>query len=52
MYVVEVKEDPKTREPFIEFPDELMEGLDWKEGDTLQWEEMPDGSWRISKKGE
>jgi len=37
MYTVEVKEDPKTKEPFIEFPDELMESLDWKEGDTLEW---------------
>jgi len=50
MHIVEIKEDPKTKELFIEFPDELVKDLDWKENDTLVWTELSDGSWSIKKK--
>lgn len=44
-----VQEDPDTGEAFIELPQRLLAQLGWKEGDDLQWVEMPDGSWSIKK---
>lgn len=44
-----IQEDPVTGEPFIEFPQRLLEQLGWKEGDELRWVERPDGSWTIEK---
>ena len=38
IYESEVKEDPQTGDLYIEFDDELIESLGWKEGDTLIWE--------------
>ena len=49
VHTVEVRNDPETGDPFIEFPDEFMDKLDWKEGDTLIWEEQSDGSWTVRK---
>ena len=36
----------------IEFSDALMETLDFKVGDVLQWEQLPDNKWLITKAGE
>jgi len=37
-YTSEVQYDSDTDEYFLTFPDELLEEMDWKEGDTLEWE--------------
>lgn len=37
-YTSTVKEDPQTGDLYIEFPDEMMKHLGWKEGDVLVWE--------------
>lgn len=34
---------------FIEFPDELLEELGWKEGEVLKWDKSDDGSVTIKK---
>jgi len=34
----------------IEFSDELMEALDLKVGDGLQWKQLIDGSFTLNKK--
>lgn len=34
---------------FIEFPDEVLEGTGWKEGDRLKWIDNGDGSWTLEK---
>jgi len=36
----------------IEFSDELMETLDFKVGDMLQWEQLPHNEWKLTKIGE
>jgi bifunctional DNA-binding transcriptional regulator/antitoxin component of YhaV-PrlF toxin-antitoxin module len=36
-------------EPYIQLPDELMEGRDWQEGDTIVWTEQEDGSFLLRK---
>ena len=46
---VPVEMDAITGEYFITFPDELVEKLDWQEGDTLIWSDNYDGSFTIRK---
>ena len=31
-------------ELFIEFPDDLLDSMDWQENDQLIWTEMPNGN--------
>lgn len=38
MFETEVKEDPQTGDLYIEFDNEILEKLGWKEGDDLIWE--------------
>ena len=49
-WIVEVQENGKTKELFIEFPPDALNQVGWDEGDTLIWEELPDGNWQITKK--
>lgn len=35
-YIIEVQED-ESGELFIELPDDLIDVLDWEEGDILDW---------------
>ena len=37
---------------FIELPEALMEGLDWKVGDEIVWTEQSDGTFKLTKKSE
>ncbi|MEY4331971.1 MAG: hypothetical protein RLZZ196_709 [Bacteroidota bacterium] len=48
-YTLEVQEDPETGELILQFPEEMLKTLEWKEGDTLEWKENEDGSWLLSK---
>ena len=44
-----VQEDPQTGDLFLELPEELLEEMGWKEGDTLSWTSGDNGSWLIRK---
>tara|TARA_B100000035_G_scaffold197611_1_gene168846 strand:- start:73 stop:240 length:168 start_codon:yes stop_codon:yes gene_type:complete len=33
----------------LTFPDEIIQATGWKEGDMLEWNENPDGSWSLTK---
>lgn len=48
-WIVEVQENGKTKELFIEFPPDALNQVGWDEGDTLIWEEI-DGGYKITKK--
>jgi len=48
-YSVSVQEDPKSKDLFFELPPELMEGLGWKTGDDLKWDETDNGGFRLKK---
>lgn len=51
-WIATVQENGKTKELFIEFPTEALNQVGWDEGDTIIWEELPDGSgYVLSKKG-
>jgi hypothetical protein len=49
-WVVEVQEDGKTKELFIEFPPGCIDQVGWDIGDTLEWNALPDGSFSLTKK--
>ena len=33
----------------LEFPPESLSEIGWREGDTLVWEDLGNGSWSLSK---
>jgi len=49
MFSIEIEAD-ENGELMLEFPDELMEALDWQPGDTISWKENKNGSWTLRKK--
>lgn len=48
MKTVEVQEI--DGELYIEFPEDMLKELDWKEGDVLLWTDNGDGTFHITKK--
>ncbi len=42
-WTIEVQENGKTKELFIEFPTEVLDQVGWDTGDTLIWEELDHG---------
>ena len=49
-WIVEVQQDGKTKELFVEFPPGCIDQVGWDVGDTVLWEELSDGSWSLKKK--
>ena len=49
-WILEVQQNGKTKELFIEFPPGCLDQVGWDEGDDLIWEELSDGNWSIRKK--
>ena len=49
-WLVEVQQDGKTKELFFEFPPGSIDSVGWDTGDTLLWEELPDGGYSLTKK--
>lgn len=43
-------EENEDGDQFIVLPDEILQQLDLKEGDTMQWIDNKDGSWTLVKK--
>ena len=49
-YTANVEEDPETKELVLVFPDEVMEEVGWKPGDTIQWIDNKNGTWTLTRK--
>jgi hypothetical protein len=49
---LEVKEDPKTGDYYLAFPQDLLDRLGWQEGDTIVWTQLDDQSWSLNKSGQ
>ena len=49
-WIIEVQENGKTKELFIEFPQDALDQVGWDIGDTLIWEEIDHGAWQLTKK--
>ena len=45
-----VEEDTATEDCIITFPPDLLEAAGWKEGDTIEWTDLDNGSWQLAKK--
>lgn len=50
-YEVITQEDPETGDIFIPIPPILLEQLDWKEGDELQFDISKEGKMYVKKIG-
>lgn len=48
-WIIEVKEDPDTKDTVIEFPNDLLDAVGWKIGDTITWSVDKDGRCVITK---
>ncbi len=48
---IKLKED-ENGDLILPLSDELLKEVNWKEGDTVQWEEHKDGSYSLTKKNE
>jgi len=44
-----VDRDPETEEWIINFPDDMMEEMGWRVGDTLDWSQDSDGTIILKK---
>ena len=51
-WLIKVQENGKDKELYIEFPPDALDQVGWDEGDTLLWEELPNGAWQLTKKEE
>ena len=49
-WTLEVQENGKTKELFVEFPPDALNQVGWDIGDTLIWEELDHGAWSVRKK--
>jgi hypothetical protein len=49
-WTLEVQEDPDTGDAILQFPEDLLATAGWQEGDTLEWKDLGDGSWSLTKK--
>jgi hypothetical protein len=47
---VKIEEDPETGDGILNFPPDMLEEAGWKEGDTLIWKDLEDGTWSLTKK--
>ena len=48
-YTLKIEHHDKTGDCFMLLPDELLEQVDWQEGDNVQWIDNGDGSFTIKK---
>jgi hypothetical protein len=49
-WTVEIQEDSETGDGILQFPPDMLEKVDWKEGDVLEWHDNKDGSYTMTKK--
>lgn len=47
--VVEIQEDPDTKECYFVLPQDVIRSLGWTDNDELEWVENSDGSWSLRK---
>ena len=49
-WTVQVQQDGKTKELFIELPPDALAQVGWDIGDDLIWEELDSDNWSLRKK--
>jgi hypothetical protein len=48
-YTLKIEQNEKTGECFVLLPEELLEQVDWDEGDIIQWIDNKDSSFLLRK---
>lgn len=48
-WILDIKEDPETGDGILEFPEDFLNETGWKEGDVLEWKDLGNGSWSLTK---
>jgi hypothetical protein len=48
-YTVKLEED-ENGDLILPLTPDILRQMGWDEGDTLLWEELPNGSWSLKKK--
>lgn len=48
-WIAKILEDEETGDAILEFPDDLLEKVGWKEGDVLRWSTDGEGKIMIAK---
>jgi len=51
-HTIQLIEDPETGDLILPLTSDILNQVGWDEGDTLIWEELPNGSFSLSKKEE
>lgn len=51
-WTIELIEDPETGDLILPLTADILNQAGWDNGDTLLWEELPSGSWKLTKKEE
>jgi hypothetical protein len=49
-WTVELEEDPETGDLILPLNDEILEGTGLEIGDTVEWNDLGNGSWCMTKK--
>ena len=49
-WTITLEEDPESGDLVLPFPPDLLAEAGWKEGDTLIWDDLKDGSFALRKK--
>jgi hypothetical protein len=51
-YSLEIKEDPETKEAYIELPQRALKQLGWDVDTLLEWIDNEDGTYTLKEKTE
>ena len=51
-WTIKLEQDPDGEDLLLPLPQEVMDLLGWKEGDTLIWDDTTDGTYTLRKKNE
>ena len=49
-WTVNTEEDPDTGDLLLTLPDDLMLQAGWSIGDVVEWTDLKNGSWQLTKK--
>ena len=48
-YKLKIEQNESTGECFVLLPEDLLEQVDWQEGDSIKWIDNRDGSFTLKK---
>ena len=49
-WTLTIEEDTETGDGILTFPPDLLEEAGWKEGDNIEWTDLGQGAWQLTKK--